>query len=65
MLVSTHIQSGFSRIFTLLDDLLLNQGYLLIHVEFIVFKLPSLLPLLEHPMLLPQEGWNIKYPKNA
>ena len=65
MLVSTHIESGFTRIFTLLDDVLLNQCYLLIHVEFIAFKLPSLLLLLDHPMLLPQEGWNIIYPKNA
>ena len=47
------------------DHLLLNQDYLLIQVEFIAFELPSLLPLLDHPMLLPQEGWNIKYPKNA
>ena len=49
----------------LLDDLLRNQDNLLIHVESIAFKLPSLLLLLDHPMLLPQEGWNIKYPKNA
>ena len=47
------------------DDLLLNKGCLSIQFKFIVFILPSLLPLLDHPMLLPQEGWNIKYPKNA